>query len=237
MTTIVRRTLQVLFCAALICSFALGAARAETVKLTLLGVGDLYSFAGGKTRGGFARLNAVARAEKARNPNFIYVFDGDMLSPSLLSGFDKGANTIELTNIVPFDLAVPGNHEFDFGPDNFLTRMKQSKYPWAAINITRGDGSPVPGLGGVMMKEMAGLKIALIPVAQDTTPVVSSPGDWKFANTVESAEAAAKKARADGADLVVGVVQAEHSEDSRMMKSHLFDVILSGDDHDFVDRL
>lgn len=234
MTTIVRRTLQVLFGAALICSFALGAARAETVKLTLLGVGDLYSFAGGKTRGGFARLNAVARAEKARNPNFIYVFDGDMLSPSLLSGFDKGANTIELTNVVPFDLAVPGNHEFDFGPENFLTRMKQSKYPWAAINITRGDGSPVPGLGGVMMKEMAGLKIALIPVAQDTTPVVSSPGDWKFANTVESAEAAAKKARADGADLVVGVVQAEHSEDSQMMKSHLFDVILSGDDHDFV---
>ena len=65
-----------------------------------------------------------------------------MLSPSLLSGFDKGANTIELTNIVPFDIAVPGNHEFDFGPDNFLDKVKMSKYPWAAINITNADGSP-----------------------------------------------------------------------------------------------
>jgi 5'-nucleotidase/UDP-sugar diphosphatase len=43
---------------------------------------------------------------------------------------------------VPFDLAVPGNHEFDFGPENFFEKMKASKYPWAAINITNDDGSP-----------------------------------------------------------------------------------------------
>ncbi len=83
------------------------AAQAETVKITFLGVGDVYNFDGGKTRGGLARMNAVAKAEKAANPNTIYVFDGDMLSPSLLSGLDKGQNMIDLTNIVPFDLAVP----------------------------------------------------------------------------------------------------------------------------------
>ena len=82
---------------------------AETVKLTLLGVGDVYNFAEEDGRGGFARLNAVARAERAANPNTLYVFDGDMLSPSIMSGFDKGQNTIDLTNLVPFDLAVPGN--------------------------------------------------------------------------------------------------------------------------------
>ena len=57
----------------------------------------------------------MAKAERAANPNTLYLFDGDMLSPSILSGFDKGQNTIDLTNLVPFDLAVPGNHEFDFG--------------------------------------------------------------------------------------------------------------------------
>lgn len=92
---------------------------AETVKLTLLGVGNVYNFDEEDGRGGFARLNAVARAERAANPNTIYVFDGDMLSLSLMSGFDQGQNTIDLTNIVPFDLAVPGNHEFDFGPAVF----------------------------------------------------------------------------------------------------------------------
>lgn len=208
-------------------------AGAETVKLTLLGVGDVYNFEEEDGRGGFARLNAVARAERAANPNTLYLFNGDMLSPSLASGFDKGQNTIDFTNLVPFDLAVPGNHEFDFGPENFFEKMKASKYPWAAINITNADGSPIEGLGGVMMKEVAGLKIALIPVAQDTSPEVSSTGSLKFLSTVETGVAAAKKAREEGAELVVGVVQTNMENDRALMASGAFDVILSGDDHSY----
>jgi 2',3'-cyclic-nucleotide 2'-phosphodiesterase (5'-nucleotidase family) len=211
----------------------MGAAMAETVKLTFLGVGDVYNFADDNGRGGFARLNAVAKAERAANPNTIYVFDGDMLSPSILSGFDQGQNTIDLTNLVPFDLAVPGNHEFDFGPENFAEKAAASKYPWGAINVTQADGSPVPGLGGVVMKEVAGLKIALIPVAQDTSPTVASTGDLKFGPTVDMGIAAAKQAREDGADLVVGVVQTDKSNDALLIGSKAFDVILSGDDHSY----
>jgi 5'-nucleotidase/UDP-sugar diphosphatase len=228
----VRRAALCIAGTALSSSLALPAL-AETVTLTLLGIGDTYNFAEEDGRGGFARLNAVARAERAANPNTLYLFDGDMLSPSILSGFDKGQNTIDLTNIVPFDLAVPGNHEFDFGPENFLEKMKASKYPWAAINITAADGSAIEGLGGVMVKEMAGLKIALIPVAQDTSPQVSSTGDLKFLPTVDTAVAAAEKAREEGADLVVGVVQTDMSNDRELIASHAFDVILSGDDHSY----
>jgi len=208
-------------------------AMAEDVKITILGVGDVYQFNDSKGRGGFARLNAVAKAEKANNPNTLYVFDGDMLSPSILSGLDKGQNTVDLTNLVPFDIAVPGNHEFDFGVANFMEKMKASKYPWAAVNITNADGSPIDGLGGVIMKEMAGLKIALVPVAQDTTPEVSSSEDLKFGPTVESAIAAAGKARDEGADLVIGVVQTNNANDRELIASHAFDVIMSGDDHSF----
>lgn len=208
-------------------------AHAETVKLTLLGVGDVYNFEEEDGRGGFARLNAVARAERAANPNTLYLFNGDMLSPSLASGFDQGQNTIDFTNLVPFDLAVPGNHEFDFGPENFFEKMKASKYPWAAINITNGDGSPIEGLGGVTVKEVGGLKVALIPVAQDTSPEVSSTGSLVFGPTVEMGIAAAEQARADGADIVVGVVQTNMSNDRELIASHVFDVILSGDDHSY----
>src|SRR6185503_8529744 len=209
-------------------------ALADNVKITVVGVGDIYGFEGGKVRGGFARLNAVAKAEKAANPNTLYVFDGDMLSPSILSGLDKGANTIELTNVVPFDIAVPGNHEFDFGTDNFLEKLKMSKYPWAAINVTHADGTPIEGLGGTMVKEIAGLQVALVPVAQDATPEVSSPGDWKFGDTVSAATDGAKAARAAGADLVIGVIQGDHAYDRAIMASHAFDVIVSGDDHDYM---
>jgi 5'-nucleotidase / UDP-sugar diphosphatase len=211
-----------------------GPSAAETVKITLLGVGDVYKFDGGKTRGGMARLNAVARAEKAANPNTLYLFDGDMFSPSLMSGLDKGENMVKLSEIVPFDLAVPGNHEFDFGPELFMERIKSSKYPWAAINVTKADGSAIDGLGGVMMKEIAGVKLALIPVAQDTTPQVASSGDLKFGPTADTAIEAAKQARKDGAEIVVGVVQAPRSDDMKMFNSKAFDVILSGDDHELV---
>lgn len=224
----------ILLATSILCPAAVTAAHAETVKITLLGVGDVYQFDGGKTRGGLARMNAVAKAEKAANPNTIYVFDGDMLSPSLLSGLDKGQNMIDLTNMEPFDLAVPGNHEFDFGTENFIAKLKESKYPWAAINITHADGSPIEGLGGVMWKEIEGVKIALIPVAQDTSPEVATTDDWKFESTVQTAVTAAKQARDEGADLVVGVVQAPHSYDQLMLASKAFDVILSGDDHDVV---
>ena len=206
---------------------------AETITLTLLGVGDVYTYAEEDGRGGFPRLNAVALAERAANPNMLYLFNGDMLSPSLISGFDMGQNTIDFTNMVPFDLAVPGNHEFDFGPENFAEKMKASKYPWAAINITNADGSPIAGLGGVMVKEVGGLKVALIPVAQDTSPEVSSTGDLKFMPTVDTAIEAAKAAREGGADIVVGVVQTNMENDRALMKSNVFDVILSGDDHTY----
>lgn len=206
---------------------------AENIKLTIFGIGDIYNFADDRGRGGFARLNAVARAERANNPNTLYVFDGDMLSPSVLSGFDKGQNTIDLTNLVPFDIAVPGNHEFDFGVDNFMEKMAASNYPWAAINITNGDGSPVKGLGGVMFKEYGSLKVALIPVAQDTTPTVTSSGDLKFAGTVDSAVAAAEAARDEGAEFVVGVVQTNMANDAQLISSGAFDVIMSGDDHSY----
>jgi 2',3'-cyclic-nucleotide 2'-phosphodiesterase (5'-nucleotidase family) len=216
-----------------ICALLATSALAEPVKITLLGVGDVYNFSGDGKQGGFARLNAVAKAERAANPNTLYLFDGDMLSPSLLSGFDKGQNTIDLTNLVPFDLAVPGNHEFDFGPANFAEKMKASKYPWAAVNIANKDGSPIEGLGGVMVKEVAGVKIALIPVAQDSSPEVANTGDLVFTSSVETGIAAAKKARADGADLVVGVVQTDVYNDLKMIHSKAFDVILSGDDHNY----
>ena len=205
----------------------------DKVKITFLGVGDVYAMGGDGVQGGFARLNAVAKAERAANPNTIYVFDGDLLSPSLMSSTDQGQSAIDLTNLVPFDLAVPGNHEFDFGPDNFFAKAKASAYPWAAINITDKDGKPPAGLSGVMVKEMAGLKIALIPVAQDTTPEVASVGDLQFQRSVFSAIAAAKAAREAGADLVVGVVQTDWLLDHDMIRSKAFDVILSGDDHSY----
>ncbi|HZY68442.1 MAG TPA: bifunctional UDP-sugar hydrolase/5'-nucleotidase [Devosia sp.] len=208
----------------------------ETVTITVLAAGDMDSFDTGVDgpRGGFARLNALAKAEKAANPNMLYLYSGDLISPSLLSGIDGGANTIELTNLVPFDVAVPGNHEFDFGPEVFLDRAAESVFPWSAVNITSPDGSPIEGLSTEpVVKEIAGVKIGIVPVATDETPELSSPGDYKFAPTVESALAGADEVREQGADIVIALVHASHPQDEAMYDSGKFDLILSGHDHDY----
>lgn len=211
-------------------------ALADSVKITVLAVGDMDSFDTGVDgpRGGFARLNALAKAERAANPNMLYLYSGDMISPSLLSGIDQGANTIELTNLVPFDVAVPGNHEFDFGPEVFLERMGEAVFPWTAVNIRDAAGNTVPGLGHEpVIKEIAGVKIGVVPVATDETPILASPGDWSWGPTVDSALAGADWAAEQGADIIIALVHAGHAQDEAMYNSGKFDLVLSGHDHDY----
>src|SRR5262245_41021060 len=89
----------------------------------------------GKARGGFARLAAVVKAERARGGHVIFAHGGDTLSPSLMSGLDRGAHIIALTNMIPPDVFAPGNHEFDFGKAVFLQRMAEAKFPLFAANL------------------------------------------------------------------------------------------------------
>ena len=95
--------------------WALPAAAAPTT-ITLLHSNDVYEIAPVRGQGGFAPFMTLLEAERARNPNTITTFGGDLLSPSVLSGLTKGAQMIELTNAVGVQVAVLGNHEFDFGP-------------------------------------------------------------------------------------------------------------------------
>ena len=65
----------------------------------------------------------MVKAERAKGGHVLFAHAGDTLSPSLMSGFDRGAHIIALTNLIPPDMFVPGNHEFDFGKATFLQRM------------------------------------------------------------------------------------------------------------------
>jgi 5'-nucleotidase/UDP-sugar diphosphatase len=40
---------------------------------------------------------------------------------------------------------VPGNHEFDFGPEAYAKRRQESRFPWYASNMRAADGSLLPG--------------------------------------------------------------------------------------------
>lgn len=208
-------------------------AQAGTVNLTFLLTNDIYNVENETGRGGFARLNAVVKAERAKGGNVIYAHAGDLVSPSLLSGFDEGEHTILLTNLAPPDIFTPGNHEYDFGEEAFLARMKEAKFPLFAANLRTRDGKPVDGFRDTEIRDIGGLKVGFIGLTADDSVEKSSPGDGLvFAPTFETAVARAKDLRAQGADMIVAVAHAKREIDLKLYESGDFDLVLSGDDHD-----
>ena len=216
-------------------SLALAAGRAlaaDAVRLTFVLVNDVYKMNEAAGRGGMPRLAAVVKAERARSRNVIFAHAGDTLSPSLMSGFDQGAHMIELLNALPPDVFVPGNHEFDFGREIYLKRMRDAKFPVVAANLRDADGSVPPAHHDTLMLERGGVKIGIVGSTLDTTPVVSAAGDMRFAPTVATVTAAAKALRAQGADLVVAVIHATKQTGEQIMAARAVDIILQGHNHD-----
>ena len=206
---------------------------ADKVNITFLLTNDIYNFDANKDgRGGFARLNAVVKAERAKGGNVIYANAGDMISPAILSGIDQGENTVKLSNIAPPDIFVPGNHEFDFGPAIFKDRMKELKTTALAANLHTADDKSLEGIADSKIIEIGGVKVGIFGIAADETPIVSSPGpDYKFAEAVPAAAAAAAALRKQGAEFIVGVVHADKSQNDAMIANHSVDLLLSGHEH------
>jgi 5'-nucleotidase/UDP-sugar diphosphatase len=216
-------------------------AHAETARVTFILVNDIYVMneeegPDGKKRGGFPRLAAVVKAERDRaeksGSRAIFVHAGDTLSPSLMSGIDRGYHIIQLLNMIPPDIFVPGNHEFDFGKDVFLQRMKEASFPLFAANMRNGDGSVLPGFKDRSIVDIDGVRIGLTGQALTETPQVSNSGDIRFSPLVASVQEQTRALRSEGADFTVAVVHAPRSEDLDLFYKRAADLILTGHDHD-----
>ena len=65
--------------------------------------------------------------EKYRAYEPIVTFGGDFIGPSLMSGITKGAHMAAALDLIGVHYGVFGNHEWDFGADNLVTRLKPSQ--------------------------------------------------------------------------------------------------------------
>jgi 5'-nucleotidase/UDP-sugar diphosphatase len=210
---------------------------AESTKVTFVLTNDIYQMgetltADGKRRGGFARLAAVVKAERAKGGHVVFAHGGDTLSPSLMSGIDQGAHIMALTNALKPDIFVPGNHEFDFGKAVFQRRMAEAKFPVFAANMTGADGRPLAGIKDRDIVGFDGIRIGLTGAAHDNTPRMSSSEDLQFRPTVAAMKAEAEALRRDGVDLVVVVMHADRKQGYDLVETHAADVILTGHSHD-----
>ncbi len=212
-------------------------AGAESTRVTFVLVNDIYLMGDtmmpdGQLRGGFARLAAVVKAERAKGGHVILAHGGDTISPSLMSGIDRGAHIIKLTNMVHPDVFVPGNHEFDFGKATFLQRMAEATFPLYAANLNGPDGRPLPDFKDRSIVTFDGVRIGLTGAAYDQTPVASSPEDLKFLPSVATLKTQAEALHREGADFIVGVGHVMRTEGYAIMASRTIDLMLTGHTHD-----
>lgn len=210
--------------------------RAETltIEVTLALVCDIYEMTEQNGRGGYARIAGAIKKERARTRNVIIAHAGDAISPSLMSSFDRGKHVIDLTNRLDLDIFVPGNHEFDFGPDVFRARMSEAKFPLLAANLRDDVGAALEGIEDTRLYTFDGITIGVIGLTAENSVSRSSPGNLRFRSSLEMAQELAPTLRKKGADIVVAVAHAPRRMDFRLMRAGVLDVLLSGDDHDLM---
>jgi 2',3'-cyclic-nucleotide 2'-phosphodiesterase (5'-nucleotidase family) len=210
-----------------------GLAFAAPVTVTFLHTNDIYLIDQQDGHGGFPKLMTLLKQERAANPNAITTFGGDLFSPSVMSGFTKGSQMVELMDAIGLDYAVPGNHEFDFGPETFEQNIKASKAVWLAANLRRADGNPVPGVVEHAIVEIAGMKIGMFGVITPETVTLSSGGEaFNFTDPVTTARSQVEKLRSQGADFIVAFTHLDWAEERELAQQvGGIGLMLTGHDH------
>ncbi|MGL4728999.1 MAG: bifunctional metallophosphatase/5'-nucleotidase, partial [Bosea sp. (in: a-proteobacteria)] len=134
--------------------------------------------------------------------------------------------------MIGLDVFVPGNHEFDFGKDTYFKRIAEQKYPTFAANIRDAFGNMLPGHEDSRLFDLGGIKVGVIGLALETTPLLSQSGDLKFSSAMEALRREAGELRQRGAEFLIAVSHTDRRVDNEIVRSRLVDVLLTGHDHD-----
>ena len=157
---------------------------------------------------------AIIRNQLAKDNAVILVDNGDAIQGEPVGTMTKGAAIVDIMNAVGYEVAIPGNHEFDYGMANFLDLAKnKAEYPYISCNFTyKGELVFQP----YIIKELAGKKVAFVGVTTPRTFTSSTPtyfqedGVYVYgfcegdgSELYAAVQKAADDARAEGADYVV----------------------------------
>ena len=186
---------------------------ASNDEIIILFTSDIHC--GVKSGFGMVGLAQIKEMFKQNGYNVLLVDDGDAIQGDALGTLTKGQAIIDLMNAVHYDVAIPGNHEFDYGMDEFLALTKKAEFPYISCNFNK-QGELL--LEPYVIKEAAGKKIGFIGVTTPNTLTSSTPksfmdekGNYIYGfmqdkngdlliNTIQEN---VDKVRAEGADYVI----------------------------------
>ena len=112
----------------------------QVVQATLLHTNDFHGRleTDSSHRGGAAYVSAKANQirDEVGEENVLLLDAGDeFFAAPAISQLLEGVSTIDVFNLMGYQLAVLGNHEFDKGQEVLMDRIEQSDYPWLGANV------------------------------------------------------------------------------------------------------
>lgn len=159
--------------------------------LTILQINDVYSTLPVDELGGLARVATLKQQLAAAGRTPFLIFAGDFLSPSVASSTFKGEQMIAALNAAGLDLATLGNHEFDFGDDLLIQRMREAKWQWVVSNvIDTKTGKPIADAAPYVVKMFGPLNVGFIGLCLNTSEI--SEAKLTHTRLVDPLEAAAQ---------------------------------------------
>ena len=184
--------------------------------------------------------------------NVTLVDNGDAIQGGILGSMSKGSWIVDIMNQVGYDLAIPGNHEFDFGMDTFLDIVNnQAEYTYVSCNFVDVDGNAV--LEPYTMVTYGDVDVAYVGISTPETLTKSAPayfqddaGNYIYGFCQDDSGQAlydqvqdtVDAAREAGADYVVALAHlGEDAQSSPWMSTEVIanttgiDVVLDGHSH------
>ena len=160
------------------------------------------------THGGAANVLAWLVEREGYDPDeHILLSGGDNWTGASISTWFEGLPMVQAFNLMEYDAATLGNHEFDFGRDEMDSRMESAEYPYLAANIRYAQtGELASFVRPYVILEASGVSVGIVGLTTRSTPTTTHPkniGDLVFTDYVDALEELVPRMREEGAEVLV----------------------------------
>ena len=147
----------------------------DKADVTILYTNDVHTYIDNKSpKPTYAAIAALKKSIQDTGRDVLLVDAGDHIQGTAYGSMDDGATIIELMNEAGYDLATPGNHEFDYGMARAKAVLREAKFPYISCNwIDLRTGFRV--LSSVKFFCVGGRRIAFVGVTTPETFTKSTP--------------------------------------------------------------
>lgn len=214
-------------------------AQARGFTMTVLHTNDMHSHADpstvkGKSIGGYARQASVIIDRRSKAVNPVLLNAGDTFQGTLYFNEYEGLADLSYMNMIGFQGACLGNHEFDRGIQPLINFVSLARFPVVSSNL---DLSGLPELAKVVKKsaviEVGGQKVGLVgSVPDDLLNLVLPVPGLKVLDYVKSIQAEVDNLTEQGVDKVILLSHGGLDQDmATAPKFKNIDLIVGGHSH------